>query len=157
MSLAAIKRNLQVGVKVVMVRHDWYPTGKLMNVERAVIRVQSNAVQFEGGSWLYFDRKASEYRQTADGFEVCLDANGTFDKVMGYRFLAAREAALPEGTWFRSGSRGYFEASTRAEFERLESSNPEVTHSHLNESKTERYHFLKTYGLDSWMIAVPVE
>ena len=84
MSLAAIKRSLQVGAKVVMVRHDWYPTGKLMGVERAVIHVQTNGVQFAGGSWLYFDKGAKTYRTTATGFQVCLDGSGTFDKVMEY-------------------------------------------------------------------------
>jgi hypothetical protein len=85
-SLAAIKRNLQVGAKIVMVRHDWYPTGKLMGVERAVIHTQTNGVQFEGGSWLYF-KAAKEYRDTEGGFEVCLDGSGTFAKVMGYQYL----------------------------------------------------------------------
>ena len=88
MSLAAIKRSLQVGAKVIMVRHDWYPTGKLMGVERAVIHVQSNGVQFAGGSWLYF-KAAKEYRATASGFQVCLDGSGTFDKVMEYQLIAA--------------------------------------------------------------------
>ena len=86
MSLASIKRNLKAGAKVVMVRHDWYPAGKLMGVERAVIRVQSNGVQFEGGSWLYF-KAAKEYRDTTNGFQVCLDGSGTFDKVMEYQFV----------------------------------------------------------------------
>jgi hypothetical protein len=88
MSLAAIKRSLKVGATVVMVRHDWYPAGKLMGVERAVIHEQTNGVQFAGGSWLYFDKGAKTYRETANGFQVCLEGSGKFDKVMEYQIVA---------------------------------------------------------------------
>jgi hypothetical protein len=94
MSLASIKRKLQVGAKIQMVRHDWFNAGqspqfvpdKIAGV-REVVRAQSNAVQFSGGSWLYFD-KASRLRETPTGFEVDLDDNGTFNRVMQYEWRA---------------------------------------------------------------------
>lgn len=72
-TFADVKRALQVGVTVTMVRHDWYPNGKLMNVPRKVIKVQSNGVQFEGGSWLHFP-KASDIAVHERGFSVLLSA-----------------------------------------------------------------------------------
>ena len=54
---------------------------------RAVERVQSNAIQFVGGSWLYWP-KASEIRADSTGFEVCLSEDGTFAQSMRYEFRA---------------------------------------------------------------------
>jgi hypothetical protein len=60
-TFADIKRKLVEGNSITMVRHDWYPDGKLIGLERKVIKKQSNAVQFEGGSWLRLDKKACDY------------------------------------------------------------------------------------------------
>lgn len=77
MTFAALKRRLQVGAKIEMVRHDYQPGGavpeKLRGV-REVARVQSNAVQFSGGSWLYWP-KAAEVRADDKGFDVALMVN----------------------------------------------------------------------------------
>lgn len=48
-TFADIKRKLVEGNSITMTRHDWYPTGKLIGLERKVIAKQTNAVQFEGG------------------------------------------------------------------------------------------------------------
>ena len=61
-----IKRKLVEGNSITMVRHDWYPQGKLIGLERKVIAKQSNAVQFEGGSWLRLDKKAADYIPTGE-------------------------------------------------------------------------------------------
>ncbi len=81
-TFADVKRALQVGVTVTMVRHDWYPNNKLMGVPRKVILKQANAVQFEGGSWLHFP-KASEVVAEDDVFAVMLSAEE--GQVMSYR------------------------------------------------------------------------
>ena len=80
-TFADIKRKLKLGESLTMIRHDWYPAGKLLNVERKIIKRQSNGIQFEGGSWLFFDGKASDYIGTNENtFLVKLDD----DNFMGY-------------------------------------------------------------------------
>jgi hypothetical protein len=80
-TFADIKRKLSEGSTLTMVRHDWYPQGKNMGIARKIVKRQSNAIQFEGGSWLYLDRPAKEYIPTSENaFLVQLDN----DKFMGY-------------------------------------------------------------------------
>jgi hypothetical protein len=76
-----IKRKLIEGNSVTMLRHD-YGLCDLIGLERKVIKRQTNAVQFEGGSWLRLDKPASNYIPTgADTFLVRLQN----DKFMEYR------------------------------------------------------------------------
>lgn len=70
-TLADVKRHLEVGATVTMVRHDWYPNNKLMNLPRKVVKKQTNGVQFEGGSWLMFP-PASDVVGGEDEFTVAL-------------------------------------------------------------------------------------
>jgi hypothetical protein len=80
-TFADIKRKLTEGNSITMTRHDWYPQGKLIGLERKVIKRQSNAVQFDGGSWLRLDRPAADYIPTSENtFLVRLDG----DKFMEY-------------------------------------------------------------------------
>ena len=65
-TFADIKRKLIEGNALTMIRHDWYPQGKLMNVTRDIVKRQTNAIQLEGGSWLYFDKTAADYIPTGD-------------------------------------------------------------------------------------------
>ena len=77
-----IKRKLIEGNALTMIRHDWYPQGKLMGIAREIVKRQSNAIQLEGGSWLYLDKPAKEYIPTSENtFLVVLDQ----DKFMEYR------------------------------------------------------------------------
>lgn len=77
-----IKRKLVEGNALTMIRHDWYPQGKLIGVTRDIVKRQSNAIQLEGGSWLYLDKRAADYIPTSDhSFLVRLDQ----DKFMEYR------------------------------------------------------------------------
>ena len=77
-----IKRKLVEGNSLTMTRHDWYPQGKLIGVTRDIVKRQSNAIQLEGGSWLYLDKPAKDYIPTSDNtFLVFLDN----DKFMEYR------------------------------------------------------------------------
>lgn len=77
-----IKRKLIEGNALTMIRHDWYPQGKLMGVTRDIVKRQSNAIQLEGGSWLYLDKPAKEFIPTSENtFLVLLDQ----DKFMEYR------------------------------------------------------------------------
>ena len=77
-----IKRKLVEGNSLTITRHDWYPQGKLIGVTRDIVKRQSNAIQLEGGSWLYLDKPAKEYIPTSENtFLVFLDN----DKFMEYR------------------------------------------------------------------------
>jgi hypothetical protein len=77
-----IKKKLVEGNSLTMIRHDWYPQGKLIGVTRDVIKKQTNAVQLEGGSWLRLDKTAADYIPTSEQtFLVRLDG----DKFMEYR------------------------------------------------------------------------
>jgi hypothetical protein len=77
-----IKRKLVEGNSLTMTRHDWYPQGKLIGLSRDIVKRQSNAIQLEGGSWLYLDKPAKEYIPTSENtFLVFLDN----DKFMEYR------------------------------------------------------------------------
>ena len=77
-----IKKKLVEGNSLTMTRHDWYPQGKLIGLTRDIVKRQSNAIQLEGGSWLYLDKPAKEYIPTSDNtFLVFLDN----DKFMEYR------------------------------------------------------------------------
>ena len=74
---ADVKRRLSVkGVKVKMIRHDWYPTGKLIDVVREVEKIQSNAVMFQGGSWLYFNSAKETIVESANSFSKLLSPTG---------------------------------------------------------------------------------
>jgi len=79
-TFADIKRKLVTGNQITMLRHDYGATN-LIGLKRKVIKRQTNAVQFEGGSWLRLDRPASEYIATGENtFLVRLSA----DKYMEY-------------------------------------------------------------------------
>lgn len=103
MSFASIKRRIQIGTALQMVRHDHPPvifsheTAEAIEKKKAaflrmfelrrVAVVQTNAIAFDTGdgklSWLYWP-KANCVRETANGFEVSLDDN--FGKLMAYEW-----------------------------------------------------------------------
>jgi hypothetical protein len=87
-TFADLKRRLVECVTLTMVRHDWYPKGKLMGVPRVITKVQCNAIAMaaEGAdspSWLYWP-KAGDIRITGDDeFLVKLDQGNYMGYVIG--------------------------------------------------------------------------
>jgi hypothetical protein len=80
-TFADIKRKLIEGNSITMLRHD-YGHCDLIGLDRKVIKRQTNAVQFEGGSWLRLDKPASNYIPTSENtFLVRLNQ----DQFMEYR------------------------------------------------------------------------
>lgn len=75
-SFADVKRRLQVGTKLKMVRNDWYPNGVLMNVVREIETRQTNAIKFAGGSWLHFPPAKEIVIESENSFTIILDKNG---------------------------------------------------------------------------------
>ena len=57
-NFADVKKKLVVGAKLKLVRHYWLKKGLPLQLGavRAIAVRQSNAIQFEGGSWLYFPK-----------------------------------------------------------------------------------------------------
>jgi hypothetical protein len=69
-TLADFKRRLAERPTVTLINCN--QQHKALNVPRKVAKMQTNAVMFEGGSWLYFD-KASNW-SFADGLATYTDA-----------------------------------------------------------------------------------
>ena len=110
MSLAAIKRRVQVGTKLQVVRHDW-PLLRLpketeeeykakqeaffavrtvvvvhsTEIGIAVGRVDPNGEYYERTSWLSWP-KANSIRETAKGFQVDINGDGLFTAIMEYEY-----------------------------------------------------------------------
>lgn len=105
MSLSAIKRRIQVGTSLQIVRHDHAPIifpgdsperiqekqnrFRQLFEQREVAVVQSNAIAMRmadgEASWLHWP-KAKFVRTTAEGFEIDLDENGEFTRVIRYEW-----------------------------------------------------------------------
>lgn len=77
-------KNNFAGLTFTMIKHDWFPENKLMNVPRKILKVSGRTITFEGGSRLDItstkDLKFSDNQLT-----VSLDGNGDFSKVMVYQ------------------------------------------------------------------------
>lgn len=85
-SFADIKRALTEGTTLTMVSHDTMPNGQLIGLTRKIIKRQTNAIQFEGGSWLYLDRPAADFEALCfNTFRVRLNPDTTPAKYMTYR------------------------------------------------------------------------
>lgn len=76
--LADLKR-LKVGDRLRLV-YSHLQGHRFLNTTRAIEKKQSNAIKFEGGSWLYFPT-AAEFKGTNDGFMV-MEGDTTFLKYM---------------------------------------------------------------------------
>ena len=85
-TFADIKKALNVGVELKLVRHDWLKGGMPLKIGavRKIIKRQSNAIQFEGGSWLTFP-KASDVAIKENGFAVVLSIENA--QFMEYEFV----------------------------------------------------------------------
>lgn len=81
-----IKKQLVEGAKLKLIRHDWLrPNSKIsIGSTRKIIKRQSNAIQFEGGSWLYFP-KSSNVAIQENGFAIVLSIEKA--QFMAYEFV----------------------------------------------------------------------
>ena len=92
-NFAEMKRALTLGVKVVMTRHDWFPTGGVVGVIREVSKVQGNAIAFrrldtDTQSWLHFDGGASSFIfDGTDSFSVKLNPEVNPPALMTYKIV----------------------------------------------------------------------
>lgn len=82
-NLSQLKKALTVGTKL-KIKYAT-PVPKLDGTTRAIKKVQSNAIQFENGSWLYWE-KASRYEFFEGGFSVFWDEERK-NKIMDYFFV----------------------------------------------------------------------
>lgn len=81
-----VKNQLVEGATLKLVRHDWLtPSSKIqLGLERKIIKRQSNAIQFEDGSWFYFP-KSSIIAINENGFSVVLSVEKA--AFMAYEFV----------------------------------------------------------------------
>lgn len=81
-TLAELKRAFSeyhaTGGTLTLIRAEGMPNHRYLNVPRKIEKVQTNAIKFEGGSWLEFD-KAPEYTFTPNGFIVSGQLEYTFN------------------------------------------------------------------------------
>ena len=86
-NLSQLKKALNVGValKIEYANADAFARKNLNGLTRKIIKKQSNAIQFENGSWLYFE-KASRYSFFDGGFSVYWDDEKQ-NKIMDYYFV----------------------------------------------------------------------
>jgi len=75
-TLADLKRIMQVGVTVTMLKHDWYPYGPLIGMPRKITKIQGNGGKFEGGSWFYYPAARQLKFEGGLKFSVPLDDDG---------------------------------------------------------------------------------
>lgn len=64
-TLSELKR-CKVGDELKLV-YSFFMPHKFLNIPRKIEKMQTNALMFEGGSWLYFP-KASDFEGTEKGF-----------------------------------------------------------------------------------------
>jgi len=58
-TFADIKRKFKDNVVLTCYQHDFKNDFKFLNVPRKIAKLQTNAIMFEGGSWLYFGKASS--------------------------------------------------------------------------------------------------
>lgn len=72
-SFAELKRELQKYRKIKLVEAPCMPNHKYLNVVREIVKVQTNGIQLEGGSWLglgMYGEKSSDFTYQENGFTV---------------------------------------------------------------------------------------
>lgn len=82
-NLSQLKKAIKIGTKLKVVYND--SACKLNGSVRAIDKVQSNAIRFENGSWLYWE-KSSRYEFFDGGFSVFWDDERK-NKIMDYYFV----------------------------------------------------------------------
>ena len=86
-NLSQLKKALNVGtaLKIEYANADAFARKNLNGLTRKIIKKQSNAIQFENGSWLFWE-KASRYSFFDGGFSVYWDDEKQ-NKIMDYYFV----------------------------------------------------------------------
>ena len=86
-SFSDVKKRMTEGAELELIRHDWLSSSSKITVGmvRKIIKRQSNAVQFEGGSWLYFPKASDVVTNGDNEFSVVLSIEKA--QFMSYRFI----------------------------------------------------------------------
>lgn len=83
MKLSDIKK-LKVGDTLTMT-YSLYQPNKLVGVPRKIIKMQSNAMKFEGGSWLYFPKASEIVSEGEKSFSVLTEVENKIYKTLTYK------------------------------------------------------------------------
>lgn len=86
-NLSQLKNQLKVGdsLRIEYENANAFQRATLNGTTRKIIKKQSNAIQFENGSWLFW-QKASRYSFFNGGFSVYWDDEKQ-NKIMDYYFV----------------------------------------------------------------------
>lgn len=88
MNLATLKKTADQ-FTFEMVRHSWYPTNNpLLGLKRTIDIKQTNAIKFNGGSWLYWPTaKNIKINEHAEYIHIAIDLEQeeNFAKTMEYK------------------------------------------------------------------------
>lgn len=89
-NLNQLKNYLQVGMKLKLIDSS-IKDHKFLNIERPIIKKQTNAIKFEGGSWFgiggYMQEKASEFMFQDNGFIYTWDKGTEFEGFLQYEYI----------------------------------------------------------------------
>ena len=87
-NLSQLKKKLNVGDKLKLVKAS-NPQHKYLGKVREIIKIQTNGIKFEGGSWLglgMFGEKAKDFEFLKDGF-IYNDINGFNGVMLKYKYI----------------------------------------------------------------------
>lgn len=84
-----LKNYLQVGMKLKLIASSM-KDHKYMGMERPIIKKQTNAIKFEGGSWFGLGstgEKASDFTFQENGFTFTWDKGTGFEGFLQYEYV----------------------------------------------------------------------
>lgn len=84
-----LKNYLQIGMKLKLIATN-LKNHKYLNSERKIIKKQTNAIKFEGGSWFGFGstgEKASDFTFNSNGFTYTFDKGTNFEGYLTYQYI----------------------------------------------------------------------
>ena len=84
-NLAELKR-LEVGRKIKLIEVSGMDSHKALNQIRKIDIIQTNALRFEGGSWLYFP-KSFEFESWENGFIIYDSKGQQYETILKYEVL----------------------------------------------------------------------
>jgi hypothetical protein len=82
-----VKKRFKVGTELKLIRHDWLKPNLPLQIGavRKIVKVQSNAIQFEGGSWLNYPKASDVVTDGENQFSIVLNIEKA--QFMSYEFV----------------------------------------------------------------------
>ena len=86
-NFADVKKRFIIGTELKLIRHDWLKPNSPLQLGdiRTIIKVQSNAIQFNTGSWLHYPKSCDIVTNGENEFSVVLSTQNA--EFMTYEFI----------------------------------------------------------------------